>query len=102
MSNYIANHGARYIWNLSTWYNAANPYQPPNWPLNMLLPITTHIRPIIAGIITRIVVVRIFVVRMRILVFDSLIGVVLHINVILLPRSRLQINGGRGVIGSAR
>ena len=35
MSNYIANHGARYIWNLSTWYNAANPYQPPNWPLNM-------------------------------------------------------------------
>ena len=35
MTNYIANHGARYIWNLSTWYNAANPYQPPNWPLNM-------------------------------------------------------------------
>ena len=35
MSLYIANHGARYAWNLSPWYNAANPYQPPNWPLNM-------------------------------------------------------------------
>ena len=35
LTNYIARHGARYLWNLSPWYNQANPYQPPAWPPNL-------------------------------------------------------------------
>ena len=50
------------------------------------------------------VVIGIVVVGRRVLVFDSHIGVILHgiVVVILLPRSRLQIDGGCGVTGSAR
>lgn len=35
--HYEESHGGRYAWNLSAWYNANNPYQPPAWAEEMQL-----------------------------------------------------------------